>query len=85
MNTLADQHAGMDDTMLAARLTPEQAARLVNFANLHDDGSTMPRAKYSQAKDVVIVRSMAITKDGVQVQEIDEVRTMRALRDLLGY
>ena len=85
MNTLADQHAGMDDTMLAVRLDPIQASRLVEFANQHDDGGPMPRAGYDKAKDAVVVRSLSIAPDGTRTYENDEVRSMRALRDLLGY
>lgn len=85
MNTLADQHAGMDDTMLASRLDPIQAARLVEFANQHDDGGPMPRARFDEAKDAVVVRSLSISRTGVRTHEHDEVRSMRALRELLGY
>lgn len=85
MNTLADQHAGMDDTMLAVRLDPIQAARLVEFANQHDDGGPMPRAQFNAELDTVVVRSMSIGRAGVRSYEYDEVRSMRALRELLGY
>lgn len=85
MNTLADQHAGMDDTMLAVRLDPIQASRLVEFANQHDDGGPMPRAHFDEAKDAVVVRSMVVNPDGTRTYENDEVRSMRALRELLGY
>lgn len=85
MNTLADQHAGMDDTMLAVRLTPEQASRLVELANQHDDGGPMPRAHFDEAKDAVVVRSLVVNPVGPVSYEYDEVRSMRALRDLLGY
>jgi hypothetical protein len=84
MNTLADQHAGMDDTMLAVRLTPEQASRLVEFANQHD-GGPMPRAGYNEARDAVVVRSLVVNPVGPVSYEYDEVRSMRALRELLGY
>lgn len=85
MNTLADQHAGMDDTMLAVRLDPIQASRLVEFANQHDDGGPMPRAYFNQARDAVVVRSMVVRPVGPVYYEYDEVRSMRALRELLGY
>lgn len=85
MNTLADQHAGMDDTMHADPMGPDLADTLVRFANQHDDGTSMPRAYFDEAKDAVVVRSMSIGRAGVRSYEYDEVRSLRALRELLGY
>lgn len=55
------------------------------FLNQHDDGGPMPRAGYNEARDAVVVRSLVVNPVGPVSYEYDEVRSMRALRELLGY
>lgn len=59
---------------------------LIRFAELHDDGTALPRAYYCPQKDAVMLRSTEIHLD-TRVERIVEepARSLHDLRSLLGY
>lgn len=67
------------------QLTAERAAKLVAFANEHDDGTPTPRAHFDRAAGVVVIRSTAVLASGEHVIESDTVRSLSQLRAVLGY
>lgn len=61
------------------------AAKLIAFANSHDDGTAQPRAYFDGNCDAVIVKSTAVWPNGDSAIELDSVRSFAQLRDVLGY
>jgi hypothetical protein len=70
---------------MEAQITQERAAKLVAFANDHDDGTPQPRAYFDEHLGAVIVKSTVVWPGGQTAVEHDSVRSVRELRAVLGY